>query len=123
MVTRNIRDYLQDILTHIELAETFIQRMSFDEFQADQKTILALTRALEIIGEAAKKIPISLRAQYPEITWKKVTGMRDRLAHDYFGIELQTVWDTTQQDLPLLRPVIQAMLNQLEHEAQETDQP
>lgn len=113
MVERDIRDYLQDILTHIDLAEEFVEGMSFDEFQDDSKTILALTRALEIVGEAAKKIPPSLRSQHPEIVWKEVTGMRDKLAHVYFGIQLSTLWDTTKEDLPQLRPVVQAMLDNL----------
>lgn len=113
MVKRDIRDYLNDILTHIDLAETFIQDMTFEEFQNDDKTILALTRAVEIVGEATKQIPAPLREQYSEITWKEVTSMRDRLAHVYFGIDLQTVWDTTLENLPELRPVIQKMLDNL----------
>jgi uncharacterized protein with HEPN domain len=113
MVKRDIRDYLQDILTYISLAEQFIEGLTFDELQADDKTTLALTRAVEIIGEAAKQIPTSLREQYPEISWKNLVGMRDRLAHVYFGIDLDVVWSTTKEDLPKLKPVIQAMLNKL----------
>ena len=113
MVERDIRDYLQDILTHIDFAEEFVEGMSFNDFQNDNKTILALTRALEIIGEATKKIPPSLRDQYPEIVWQEVTGMRDKLAHDYFGVELNIVWNTTREDLPQLKPVVQSMLNRL----------
>jgi uncharacterized protein with HEPN domain len=113
MVKRDIRDYLQDILTHINLAEQFIEGFTFDELKEDDKTTLALTRAVEIIGEAAKQIPLSLREQYPEIAWKDLVGMRDRLAHVYFGIDLDVVWSTTKEELPLLRPVIQAMLNKL----------
>jgi len=113
MVKRDIRDYLNDILTHIDLAKTFIQDITFEEFQNDDKMILALTRAVEIASEATKQIPGPLREQYSEITWKEVTGMRDRLAHVYFGIDLQTVWDTTLENLPELRPVIQKMLDNL----------
>ncbi len=113
MVKRDIRDYLQDILTHISLAEKFIEGFTFGELQTDDKTTLALTRAVEIIGEAARQIPLSLREQYPEISWKDLVGMRDRLAHGYFGIDLDVVWSTTKEELPLLKPVIQAMLNKL----------
>lgn len=112
MVKREIRDYLNDILIHIDLAEEFVKGITFDEFQNDDKTILALTRALEIIGEATKQIPSDLRAQYPEIVWRDITGMRDKIAHVYFGINLDVVWSTTHEDLPILRPVIQAILEE-----------
>ena len=114
MVKRDIRDYLNDILTHIDLAEEFIEETTFGEFQNDDKTILALTRALEIIGEATKQIPLASREQYPHISWKNIIGMRDRIAHVYFGIDLNIVWRTTQEDLPELRPVIQAILEEVQ---------
>jgi uncharacterized protein with HEPN domain len=110
---RDIRDYLQDILTHIDLAEQFIEGFTFDELRADARTTLALTRAIEVIGEAAKQIPISLREQYPEISWKNLVGMRDRIAHVYFSINLNIVWNTVKEELPSLRPVIQDILNRL----------
>ena len=113
MTKRDTRDYLQDILTTIEMAEQFIANMTFDEFQNDPKTIFAVTRAIEVIGEAAKQIPLTLREQYPAIPWKGVTGMRDKLIHAYFGVKSDVLWDTTQQDLKHLEPVIQAMLQSL----------
>ncbi len=113
MVKRDIRDYLNDILTHIDLAYSFVEGMTFEEFENDDKTILALTRALEIIGEATKQIPSAIRQQYSEIIWKDIAGMRDKIAHVYFGISLETVWSTTQEDLPRLKPVIQAILDEM----------
>ncbi|NEQ32658.1 MAG: DUF86 domain-containing protein [Leptolyngbya sp. SIO4C5] len=113
MTERDIRDYLQDILNHINLAEQFITGMTFEQFQTDDKTIFAVTRALEVIGEASKQIPLSLRENYAQIPWKGVTGMRDKLIHAYFGVKVDVLWDTTQQDLPRLKPVIQAMLRDL----------
>ncbi len=110
MTQRDIRDYLQDILNSIDLAEAFIANMTFDEFQTDAKTTFAVIRALEIIGEATKNIPIPIREQYPAIPWKGFTGMRDKLIHAYFGVNLEVVWDTIQQDLPQLRPVINQIL-------------
>lgn len=121
MTERDIRDYLQDILTTIEMVDQFIDGMSFDDFQNDPKTVFAVTRAIEIIGEATKKIPMPLREQYPEIPWKGVTGMRDKVIHAYFGVKLNVLWDTTQQDLKRLKPVIQKMLNQLEGNSQQSD--
>jgi uncharacterized protein with HEPN domain len=110
MTQRDIRDYLQDILNSIDLAEAFIAEMTFDEFQTDAKTTFAVIRALEIIGEATKNIPTPIREQYPSIPWKGFTGMRDKLIHAYFGVNLEVVWDTIQQDLPQLRPVINQIL-------------
>jgi uncharacterized protein with HEPN domain len=115
MTQRDIRDYLQDILNSIDLAGAFIANMTFNEFQSDAKTTFAVIRALEIIGEATKNIPVPTREQYPEIPWKGFTGMRDKLIHAYFGVNLEVVWDTILQDLPQLRPVINQILqdNQL----------
>ncbi|MEL7071165.1 MAG: DUF86 domain-containing protein [Cyanobacteria bacterium J06581_3] len=113
MVQRDIRDYLNDILTHIALAEKFVKGMSFEEFQTDDKTILALTRAIEIVGEATKQIPDDLRLLYPDIVWQQIVGMRNRLAHAYFGIDLEIVWNTTHKELPELRPAIQTLLDKL----------
>lgn len=110
MTSRDIQDYLQDILNTIAIAEQFVAGMNFDEFQTDQKTIFAVTRAIEVIGEATKHIPQSLRDQYPGIAWKGVTGMRDKLIHAYFGVNLEVLWDTVQQDLPVLKPVIEQIL-------------
>jgi uncharacterized protein with HEPN domain len=107
---RDIRDYLQDILNAIELAESFVTDMTFNEFQVDTKTSFAVIRALEIIGEATKSIPGPIRAQYAEIPWKGFAGMRDKLIHAYFGVNLEVVWDTIQQDLPPLRLVVEQIL-------------
>jgi uncharacterized protein with HEPN domain len=107
---RDIRDYLQDILNAIELAQSFVADMTFDEFQADPKTSFAVIRALEIIGEATKNIPEPIRAQYPAVPWKGFAGMRDKLIHAYFGVNLEVVWDTIQQDLPPLYLVIEQIL-------------
>jgi uncharacterized protein with HEPN domain len=109
---RDIRDYLRDILNAIDLAESFIASMTFNEFQNDPKTSFAVIRALEIIGEATKNIPDEIREQYPAIPWKGFAGMRDKLIHSYFGVNLEVVWDTLQQDLPQLRPVIYAILHE-----------
>ena len=110
MTQRDIRDYLRDILDTIDLAQSFTADMTLDQFQDDTRTSFAVIRALEIIGEATKNIPTPIREQYPEIPWKGFTGMRDKLIHAYFGVNLEVVWDTIQQDLPQLRPVIAKIL-------------
>lgn len=113
MSKRQIQDYLQDILDAIDAAESFVEGMTFEDFQNDQKTIFAVTRAIEIIGEAAKSIPISWREKYSQIPWKNITGMRDKLIHHYFGVNLQVVWNTVKDEIVRLKPIIQEILAQI----------
>ncbi|MEO1388082.1 MAG: DUF86 domain-containing protein [Cyanobacteria bacterium J06634_6] len=113
MVKRDIRDYLNGILTHTDLAQTFTKGMTFSEFEADDKTKLALTRAVEIVGEAAKNVPQYIREQYLEIEWRDIVGMRNKIAHEYFGINFKIVWDTAHNNLPQLKPAIQSILDEL----------
>lgn len=102
-MTREFLDYIEDVLTSMDKAENFIQDISYDDFLADDKTSYATLRALEIIGEAVKKVPQAVRNSYPEIPWTEMAGMRDKLIHDYFGVNLQTVWDTVKKDIPELK--------------------
>ena len=108
---RSTREFLLDIYQNIERAIDFVKDLNFDQFCQDQKTLYAVVRAIEIIGEAVKNIPDEIRAQYPKIPWSSVAKMRDRLAYQYFGINEKIVWDTVQNDLSELKPLIEEILN------------
>jgi uncharacterized protein with HEPN domain len=104
--------YLQDIVANITKALEFVEGMSGDDFLQDDKTAFAVIRALEVIGEAAKGVPEEVRDKYPGIPWRNMAGMRDKLIHHYFGVELDTVWKTVTQDLRTLEPKIKDVLRQ-----------
>lgn len=85
---REIDDYLADILSSINEVEEFLHGMNYDNFATDKKTVNAVIRSLEVIGEATKHIPASFRNKHPDIPWSRMAGMRDVLIHDYMGVDL-----------------------------------
>lgn len=85
--------YLEDILQAIGKIETYTQNMSWEDFQENEMAIDAVIRNLEVIGEAVKNIPTEIKKNRPEIEWRKIAGLRDILAHEYFGVDLRIVWD------------------------------
>jgi uncharacterized protein with HEPN domain len=110
---RNLLPYLKDILDNMELAGQFIARMSYEEFYQDKKTVYAMIRCLEVIGEAAKNIPTATRRKYPDIPWKEMAGMRDKLIHGYSGVDSKKVWMVIQDNFPGLRMSITGILQDL----------
>ena len=107
---REIEDYLRDILDSMRKAQQFVKNLSYDEFADDDKTIFAVVRALEIIGEATKNIPDDIRKSNPDVPWKDMAGMRDILIHDYIGVDVETVWLTVTIKIPEVIPLIQKLL-------------
>jgi uncharacterized protein with HEPN domain len=103
-------DYLRDALEAIEKANVFVEGMDYAEFSQDEKTVYAVIRALEIIGEATKKIPQDIKDNYGGIPWREIAGMRDILIHDYFGVNLVVVWKAVSEDLPYIEPLLRRML-------------
>ena len=103
-------DYVEDIADAMEKAEILLQDVTYDLFEADFRINFAVVRALEIVGEATKRLPMTLRAQYPNIPWKQMAGMRDRIIHGYDTVDLEIVWDVIKRDIPKIKPQIQQIL-------------
>ncbi|MEM2914433.1 MAG: DUF86 domain-containing protein [Candidatus Bathyarchaeia archaeon] len=112
---REFLDYVEDIIGAMEDALSFVEGMDYDDFAKNKRTLYAVIRAIEVIGEAVKKIPISVRKRYPEIPWKDMAGMRDKLIHEYFGVDLRRVWKTVKEDIPNLKPLFEKILKDFEH--------
>ena len=112
---RSYRDYLDDILRAIGEILSFVEDMDFETFRSDQRTNLAVIRALEIIGEAARYIPANERRRHSQVPWQEMVAMRNKLIHQYFGVDLEVLWRTVQEDVPPLRDEISRMLAAMEN--------
>jgi uncharacterized protein with HEPN domain len=110
---RTYLDYIEDIQDAIEKVALFIHGFDEEQFVQDDKTVFAVIRAFEILGEAAKQIPASIRAQYAEVPWKEMAQMRDKLIHHYFGVNRNVVWKTATEQLPILLPQIRQVLQEM----------
>lgn len=104
--SRSHLDYVRDILTMMNKIEEFTAGLDFDGFVQDDKTYMAVVRAVEVIGEAAKHVPIGMRRKYPQVPWKKMAGMRDKLIHAYFGTDAAIVWETATSLIPSLKELV-----------------
>jgi len=107
---RDPRLYLQDILAAMESISDFTAGMDLDGFRKDDKTASAVIRKFEIIGEATKQLPEGIRQRHPNIPWKEMAGMRDRLIHFYFGVDHRLVWQTIVDRIPLLTRQIRQII-------------
>jgi len=109
MRKRDYKLYLKDILDAIVKIEKYTGTLSFEEFSNDELVVDGVVRNFEIIGEASKNIPSKVKSHYPDIPWKEMAGMRDKMIHEYFGVDLEIVWKTVKIRLPQLKPVLQDM--------------
>jgi uncharacterized protein with HEPN domain len=108
-VSRNLALYLDDILTSIGKIERYTANMTREAFVADERTFDAVAHNLQVLGEAVKNIPDDIRDRYPQIEWRKIAGLRDILAHAYFAIDDEILWDIVQTKLTELRDCIAIM--------------
>ncbi len=109
---RDYRVYLDDILDAVTKIRDYTSGMNLEGLKNDSKTLDAVIRNLEVIGEAAKKIPDDVHRRYPAIEWKKIAGLRDILIHEYFGIDVNIIWDIVQTKLPPLKEQVERVLEE-----------
>ena len=113
---RSTVEFLQDIVDWMENALTFVEDLSKQEFNADLKTRAAAERAIEIIGEASKNVPDDVRSRFGAAPWRQMAGMRDRVAHVYFGVDHDILWKTITEDIPPLIPEIQEIIRVMQED-------
>ena len=101
--------YLRHILDEIEYLDSLRHSMTYEDLLHNKTTEHAVTRAREIIGEAAKNVPDTIKKEHPEIPWKYMAGLRDKVIHGYFAINYEIVWDVIQHKLPELEPEIRLL--------------
>jgi len=92
-MSKDYKVYLEDIMQAITKIEKYTKNLTFTKFRKNELVIDAVVRNLEIIGEAAKRIPNQVKEKAPDIEWKKITGLRDILIHEYFGVDIEIIWD------------------------------
>ena len=110
MSKRPVEVLLEDMRDAAARIQEYTKGLSEDAFLKDRRTADAVVRNLEIIGEAAGRLPKEFRQQHAEIAWEQIVGLRHRIVHDYFGIDLKLVWQILQQDLPVFQSKLTALL-------------
>ncbi|HOV83109.1 MAG TPA: DUF86 domain-containing protein [Methanothrix sp.] len=110
---RSYLNSLQDMIDHALKAEAFIRDKTIDDLMQDEVLLFAVARALEVIGEASKQVPASIKDQYPQVPWRSIAGMRDKIIHQYFGIDAEVLWATVKDDLPNMRLEVSNMLQEI----------
>ena len=108
-----LKDYVDDILEMIADIGSFTKNLTFEEFRRDKRTVYAVIRCLEVIGEASRKIPSNIKKHHERIPWDDVAAMRNKLINEYFGADVEIVWHTIQDDLGPLKAAIKEIKKKL----------
>ena len=111
---RDLKVYVDDILESIEKIENYIHNVGEEDFSKNHQLQDAVLRRIAVIGEAVKHIPQDVKNRHPEIPWKEISGMRDILIHEYFGVMLHRVWSTLKKDLPKFKDEMKVLSDTLE---------
>lgn len=110
-MSKSVEEYLRHIVTEIEFITKSLEGITEDQFMRDEVLERAFARSLEIIGEAAKHTPEEYREEHPEVDWKALAGLRDKLIHHYFGVDYAIVWDVVVNELPQVLTSIQPLIS------------
>jgi len=102
--------FIEDILESIEKIQRYIKNLDYEKFKDNELVADAVIRNLEIIGEASKNIPDNIRAKYPNVPWRRMIGLRNITAHEYFGVDLNIIWEIITTNLPETKPKIELIL-------------
>ena len=113
---RTSKLYLTDVFEAIERIDDYLKDLTFEEFSRNKLVIDAVVRNFEIIGEATKHMPEGIKAENRQIQWRQMAGMRDKLVHEYFGVNIEILWKTAKNRLPALKPLIEELLKSIETE-------
>ena len=111
MPSKGVESALRDILHHIDLAVRFTADLDYAAFHNDVRTVFAVIRCLEVISEASRRLPETLKARHRKIAWKLIAGAGNIYRHDYEDVTAHIVWDTLNRDLPVLRSAVQVELS------------
>ena len=106
----SVPDYFDHILTEIDYLITYSENLTYNDFVKDETLKRSFSRSIEIIGEAIKKVPKDIRQNNPNIEWRALSGMRDKLIHKYFGVDFELLWDVVINKIPQLKPKIQELI-------------
>ena len=113
MLSETERDSLSDILFNIDLANSFARGFDYERFLADMRTFYAITRCLEIISEASRRLSPETKARHPDIPWRKIITTRNRMIHAYQDTEMSALWSVVSADVPALQVALQALLQRM----------